>query len=99
MALAIAGSMSVVRGKGLTAGAWEKLMEEFKDVSEKMRARGEQTTSIKLVLETSLDALSRRRQKEFLKMAVLAAGAVAPVEMLLNLWEMEVGGVPLIRLN
>eukprot|EP00752_Nemacystus_decipiens_P011092 g9854.t3 len=89
LVLAIAGSMPVVKGKGLTAGAWAKLIEDLDDVAEKMRSRGEQSTSIKLVLETSLDALSRRRQKEFLQMAVLAAGAVAPVEMLRNIWEIE----------
>eukprot|EP00903_Cladosiphon_okamuranus_P016596 g15309.t1 len=89
LVLAIAGSMPVVKGKGLTAVAWAKLIKDFDDVAEKIRARGEQSTSIKFVLETSLDALSRRRQKEFLKMGVLAAGAVAPVDMLRNLWEIE----------
>lgn len=91
LALAIAGSMPVVKGKGLTPGAWIKLKKEFEVVAEKMRVRGEQSMSIKLVFETSLDALPRRRQNLFMKMAVLAAGAVAPIEMLLNLWEMQVG--------
>eukprot|EP00903_Cladosiphon_okamuranus_P018131 g16686.t1 len=89
LVLAIAGSMPAVKGKALTAGAWAKLIDDFDDVAERMRTQGEQSTSIKLVLETSLDALSRRTQRQFLKMAVLAAGAVAPVEMLRNLWEIE----------
>ncbi|CAN0538709.1 unnamed protein product, partial [Ectocarpus sp. 12 AP-2014] len=90
LVLAIAGSMSVVKGKGLTAVAWEELANELENVAKKMRARGEQSSSIKVVLETSFDSLAARKQGEFLKMAVLAAGAVAPIEMLRNLWEIEV---------
>ncbi|CAM9754953.1 unnamed protein product, partial [Pylaiella littoralis] len=89
LVLAIAGSMRVVKGKGLTAGAWEELIKLFENMARMMRARGEQSSSIKLVLETSFDALAEKRQEECLKMAVLAAGAVAPVEMLLNLWEIQ----------
>ncbi|CAM9148460.1 unnamed protein product [Ectocarpus sp. 4 AP-2014] len=85
LVLAIAGSMSVVKGKGLTAVAWEELAREWENV----RARSEQSPSIKVVLETSFDSLARWKQKEFLKMGVLAAGAVAPIEMLHNLWEIE----------
>ncbi|CAB1107479.1 unnamed protein product [Ectocarpus sp. CCAP 1310/34] len=54
-----------------------------------MRARGQQSSSITVVLETSFDTLAARKQEEFLKMAVLAAGALAPIEMLRNLWEIE----------
>lgn len=90
LGLAIAGSMPIVKGKGLIAGAWAKLVKELENVAKTMRARGEQSTSLKLVLETSFDALSARKQEEFLKMAVMAAGAVAPIEMLLNLWEIQV---------
>ncbi|CAN0119504.1 unnamed protein product, partial [Ectocarpus sp. 4 AP-2014] len=89
LVLAIAGSMSVVKGKGLTAVAWEELANELENVAKKMRARSEQSSSIKVVLETSFDSLAVRKQEEFLKMAVLAAGAVAPIEMLRNLWEIE----------
>ncbi|CAN0023190.1 unnamed protein product [Ectocarpus fasciculatus] len=89
LVLAIAGSMSAVKGKGLTPGAWEKLAKELENVAKKMRARGQQSSSIKVVLETSFDSLAVRKQEEFLKMAVLAAGAVAPIEMLRNLWEIE----------
>ncbi|CAN0367181.1 unnamed protein product [Ectocarpus sp. 6 AP-2014] len=89
LVLAIAGSMSVVRGKGLTAVAWEELAKELENVAKKMRARSEQSSSIKVVLETSFDSLAVRKQEKFLKMAVLAAGALAPIEMLRNLWEIE----------
>ncbi|CAN0194893.1 unnamed protein product, partial [Ectocarpus fasciculatus] len=89
LVLAIAGSMPAVKGKGLTPGAWEQLAKELENVAKKMRARGQQSSSIKVVLETSFDSLAVRKQEEFLKMAVLAAGAVAPIEMLRNLWEIE----------
>ncbi|CAN0459970.1 unnamed protein product [Ectocarpus sp. 12 AP-2014] len=89
LVLAIAGSMPAVKGKGLRAGAWEDLINAFENVAKKMRARGQQSSSIKVVLETSFDSLAVRKQEEFLKMAVLAAGAVAPIEMLRNLWEIE----------
>ncbi|CAM9138218.1 unnamed protein product, partial [Ectocarpus sp. 13 AM-2016] len=89
LVLAIAGSMSVVKGKGLTAAAWEELAKELENMAKKMRARGEQSSSIKVVLETSFDSLAARKQEEFLKMAVLAAGALVPIEMLHNLWEIE----------
>eukprot|EP00752_Nemacystus_decipiens_P009503 g8495.t2 len=89
LALAIAGSMPVVKGKGLMAGAWEELMKLFENVAKLMRARGDQSSSLDMVLEASFDALSERKQEEILKMAVLAAGAIAPIEMLLNLWEIK----------
>lgn len=94
--LAIAGSMAAVKGKGLTAGAWEELIAEFESSAAKMEACGEQLNSVNLVMETSFNALSNRRKTNFKKMAVLAAGATAPIEMLLSLWETEVrcGGAP-----
>ena len=88
--LAIAGSMTVVKRKGLTAGAWEELIEEFENVAKKMDACGEDSHSLGLVLETSFTDLPARKKEEFKKMAVLAAGAVAPIEMLCNLWETQV---------
>lgn len=96
LVLAIAGSMPVVKGKGLTAGAWEELIKEFENSVTKMEACGEELNSLNLVLETSFNALSKRRKTNFKKMAVLAAGAVAPIEMLLNLWQTEVrcAGIP-----
>lgn len=90
MALAIAGSMSVVKGKGLTPDAWEELIKLFENVAKLMRARGEQSTSLNMVLGASFDALSERRQEEMMKMAVMAPGVVASIEMLLNLWEIQV---------
>ncbi|CAM9944643.1 unnamed protein product, partial [Ectocarpus fasciculatus] len=89
LALAIVGSMPVVKGKGSTAGAWRKLIEECENVAWRMRARGECFTSVKVTLESSFDALSETLQAAVLKIAVLAAGAVATLEMLSNLWETE----------
>ncbi|CAM9529413.1 unnamed protein product, partial [Ectocarpus sp. 4 AP-2014] len=37
LVLAIAGSMPIVKGHGLTAGACEKLVTELKDVAKKKR--------------------------------------------------------------
>ncbi|CAM9165046.1 unnamed protein product [Ectocarpus sp. 8 AP-2014] len=89
LALAVAGSTSAVKGKGLTAVAWEELAKSFENVAKKMRARGQHSSSIKVVLETSFDFLAVQKQAEFLRMSVLAAGALAPIEMLRNLWEIE----------
>lgn len=81
----------VVKGKGLTAAAWEELTRFFEDnAGRKGRVKGEQSTSLHVVLGASLDALSERKQEEMLRLAVLALGAVAPIEMLLNLWEIPV---------
>eukprot|EP00903_Cladosiphon_okamuranus_P011715 g11018.t1 len=77
----------VVKGKGLIAGAWEELHTLFENVATKMWECGEQSNKLGLVLERSFTSLSARKKDEFLKTAVLAAGAVAPIEMLLNLWE------------
>lgn len=88
--LAIAGSISVVQGRGLTAGAWEELIELFENAATMMWEPGEQSKSLDEVLVASFSALAAKKRKEFLKMAVLAPGAVAPIEMLRNLWETEV---------
>lgn len=90
MVLSIAGSMSIVKGKGQTPGAWEELIKEFENVAKKVDASGEDSGSFNVVLETSFHGLAQRKKEEFLKLAVLAAGAVAPTEMLRNLWETEV---------
>eukprot|EP00903_Cladosiphon_okamuranus_P006980 g6793.t1 len=86
LVLAIAGSMPVVKGKGLIAASWDELIRFLETVAKTMRARGDQPSSVNMVLEASFGALAETKQKEVLKMAVLAAGAVAPIEMLLNLW-------------
>lgn len=83
--------MSVVKGKGLTTAAWDELTRLFEsNAAKKGRVKGEQSTSLHAVFGASLDALSERKQEEMLKMAVLPPGVVAPLEMLLNLWEMQV---------
>lgn len=82
--------MPVVKGKGLTTGAWEELTKHLENVAKMMRARGEQSSSLNTVLEASFDALAEIKQEEILKTAVLAAGAVGPIEMLLNLWGTKV---------
>lgn len=52
--------------------------------------KGETKTSLHRVLDASFDDLGTSGQKLFLRMAVLPNGAVAPEDMLLNLWEVEV---------
>ena len=101
LVLAIAGSMSVVKGKGLTAGAWNELIKLFEDVVTMMSESGEESKALDVVLGASFSDLAARKREEFLKMALLAPGAVAPIEMLQNLWETEVRcGFPLaIYLN
>lgn len=47
-------------------------------------------TSISHVLDASFDALGRNSQEKFMTMAVLPKAAAAPMEMLMNLWELEV---------
>ena len=90
MGLAIAGSMPVVKEKGLTASAWEQLSVLLENGPEMMRATGDQFMSLNMVVFDSFNALSARKQEELLRMAVLAPGAVAPIDMLHNLWETEV---------
>eukprot|EP00752_Nemacystus_decipiens_P013900 g12339.t1 len=89
LVLAIAGSLPFVKGKGSTAGAWGKLVDELENVATKMEASDEDSNSLGVVLETSFSALTSRKKKAFKKTAVLAPGTVASTEMLLNLWETE----------
>lgn len=84
--------MPVVEGRGLTAGAWEELIKRFENAATMMWESGEESTSLDEVLGASFGALAAKKKREFLKMAVLAPGAVAPIEMLRNLWETEVRG-------
>lgn len=90
MALAIAGSIPVVKGQGLVADGWRELSKLFDNTAKMMRARGEQSSSLGTVLEASFDTLSETKQEKVLMTAVLAAGAVASVQMLLNLWDTKV---------
>lgn len=96
LVLAIVGSMPAVKGKGLNACAWEDLIADFENSVTKMEACGEELNSLNWVLETSFNALSTRKKANFKKLAVLSAGATAPIEMLVNLWQTEVrcGGAP-----
>eukprot|EP00903_Cladosiphon_okamuranus_P022363 g20568.t1 len=89
LVLAIAGSMPLVKGNGLSAGAWGKLVEELEDVATKMDASDEGSDSLQFVLETSFNALTLAKKRAFKKTAVLAPGAIASTQMLLNLWETE----------
>lgn len=90
LALSIAGSVPIVKGKGLTASAWKELIKTITNVAMKMEMCGGELDSLNMVLETSFNALSARKKQELKRLAVLATGAVAPVEMLLHLWELEV---------
>eukprot|EP00752_Nemacystus_decipiens_P012223 g10837.t1 len=92
LVLAIAGSMPVVQGRGLIAGAWGKLIEELENVATKMDASDQDSNSLNVVLETSFSALTFKKKEAFKRTAVLAPGAVASTEMLLNLWEIEDAG-------
>lgn len=92
LVLAIAGSLPVVKGNGLTASAWEELIEVLENTAKTMGFSGGQSQSLDVVLEASFSSLGARKRKEFLKMAVLASGAIAPIEMLLNLWQTGVRG-------
>lgn len=42
------------------------------------------------VLDSSFDELGASKQRMFLRVAVLAKGALVPEDMLTNLWEVEV---------
>lgn len=83
--------MPVVKEEGLTASAWQELIELLENVHEMMRVRGKQLSSLDTVLKTSFDALTPRKQEEILKTAVSVMGAHAPIEMMLNLWGTKMG--------
>ncbi|CAM9281636.1 unnamed protein product [Scytosiphon promiscuus] len=89
LVLAIAGSMPIVKGKGLTAGAWAELIETLTNVATKMETSGEELDSLGMVLETSFNALAGRKKGQLKRLAVLATGVVVPVAMLRNLWEIQ----------
>lgn len=99
LALAIAGSMAVVKGRGRSAQAWLELHSDLDSKTKMLMARGGTRTSIHHVLDSSFDQLGASKQRMFLRVAVLAKGASAPEDMLTNLWEVEVsmGLVFLIR--
>lgn len=82
--------MSVVKGRGSSAQAWRTLLKDLENKGEMLLAKGDTTTSLHRVLDTSFDQLGKSQQNFFLRMAVLPKDVVAPEDMLLNLWEVEV---------
>ena len=82
--------MPEVKGRGSTAQAWKRLHKDFEDRGDLLLEKGETNTSVHRVLDASFDELGKKKQRLFLRMAVLPKGAVAPEDMLLNLWEVEV---------
>lgn len=83
--------MPGVRRRGTSAQEWKKLREYLKNKGGMLLAKGMATTSLNRVLDASFDELGAKKQRMFLRMAVLPKGAVAPEHMLLNLWEVKVG--------
>eukprot|EP00752_Nemacystus_decipiens_P011921 g10571.t1 len=89
MALAIAGSMPVVKGQGSSALAWQQLHKNLENKEEMLRQKGGAVKSISHVLDASFDALGKNKQAHFMSLAVLPKAVVAPLEMLMNLWNLE----------
>lgn len=91
LALAIAGSMPAVKGGMFSARAWDELHARLRRNKAKMqRMKGEEGSSVRAVLDLSLDALSDGQQERFLSLAVLPHRVTAPADMLAHLWEIEV---------
>lgn len=90
LALAIAGSTSTVKGHGSSMKKWKTLHENLGHRGDALSQKGDSNTSLYRVLDASFDELGTKRQRMFLRMAVLPYGAVAPKDMLQNLWEVEV---------
>ena len=82
--------MPVVKGCGTLPRAWEQLHLQLNNREEMLRQKAGAVKSIRHVLEASFDALGRRKQENLMSLAVLPKAAVAPMEMLLNLWDFEV---------
>lgn len=89
LALAIAGSMHYVKGCGSSA-RWQELHEVLKSKEEMLRQKAEDLDSIDYVLCSSFEALGKSKQDHFMSMAILPKGVVAPTDMLMNLWEINV---------
>ncbi|CAM9678542.1 unnamed protein product [Scytosiphon promiscuus] len=90
VALAIVGCLPSLKGRGSDCAAWRKVHEDLMvDKSRMQRAKGGAGESLGRVLDASFDALSSKKQEEFLRMAVFPKGVVASEDMLLNLWETE----------
>lgn len=84
--------MPIVKGRGSSIKAWKQLHKNLQNKGDMLLEKGDTKTSLHRVLDASFDELGTRKQKIFLRMAVLPNGAVAPEEMLQNLWELDVSG-------
>lgn len=90
LALAIAGAMPPVIYRPQSPAAWRELHDSLKDNTRQLQDTvGED--SVGNVLTISFRGLGRWQRTHFLKLAVLANGVLAPMEMLCNLWD-EVSG-------
>lgn len=92
MTLAIAGSISNLRGPGFKSSEWRRVLNDTLENKAKMQriAVGTESTCLAAVLDSSFYNLSMGKQEKFLRLAVLPKGDVASENMLLNLWELEV---------
>lgn len=83
----------VVREKGLTAAAaaWEEIIKLLNEHMVRfLRLRGDQLSSVTVVLESSFHSLATRKEEELIMMAVMAPRTIASCEVLKNLWELQV---------
>lgn len=78
LVLAIAVTMPVVKGNGLTAGAREELLNTFQNNARKGWAKGEVGRFLNTVLEAGFDALSGRKYAELLKVVVFGPDMLYP---------------------
>lgn len=69
---------------------WKQLHEDLQHKEDLLLADDATNKTLCRVLDASFGKLGARQKTVFLKMAVIPKGAVAPEDMLLNLWEFEV---------
>lgn len=91
LALAIVGSTDTVKDDPMCTVVWLKLHEKLRNKARMLRLKGQRQGSLHSVLDVSYDELGQEQQRNFIKLAVLAHDAIAPLEMLRNLWDKEVG--------
>lgn len=91
LALAIAGAMPPVIYRPQSPEAWRELHDSLKDnarqLQDTVREDSVRKASVSNVLTVSFRGLGRWQRTHFLKLAVLANGVLAPMEMLCNLWD------------
>lgn len=91
LALTIAGSMSAVKGRGSSARAWQELHKNIENKRKMLQQKaGVVARSINHILAVGYDSLGTKKKEEFASLAVLPKAAVAPTDMLQNLWDIEV---------